>query len=94
MSSMQAGDTFIMGDGGHLWVVISDPAKHDGTFIIVNLKTTVPIRTCQQCGHTWAARLRDGKPIYPLKCPSRKCSNPWYWDKPRRGEKVTSVVKI
>jgi hypothetical protein len=34
---MQIGDTFYWGDGGHLWVVISDPAQHAGEFIIVNL---------------------------------------------------------
>jgi hypothetical protein len=33
---MQLGDTFIMGEGGHLWVVISDPSTHP-EFIIVNV---------------------------------------------------------
>lgn len=36
MSSMQLGDTFVM---THLWVVLSDPAKHSGHFIIANLTT-------------------------------------------------------
>jgi hypothetical protein len=33
---MQLGDTFIMGEGGHLWVVISDPSARP-EFIIVNV---------------------------------------------------------
>jgi hypothetical protein len=36
---MQYGDTFVMGVGGHLWIVISDPAKHSGNFVIANLTT-------------------------------------------------------
>ena len=36
MSSMQLGDTFVI---EHLWIVISDPAKHAEKFIIVNLTT-------------------------------------------------------
>jgi hypothetical protein len=31
---MQLGDTFVI---RHLWIVISDPAKHSDKFIIVNL---------------------------------------------------------
>jgi hypothetical protein len=40
---MQPGDTFLMPCPGyspresHLWIVISDPAKHGGIFIIVNV---------------------------------------------------------
>jgi len=34
---MQLGDTFVMGQGGHLWIVISDPSTHSGEFIIVNI---------------------------------------------------------
>lgn len=33
---MVLGDTFIMGERGHLWVVISDPSAHS-EFIIVNV---------------------------------------------------------
>src|SRR5712664_1838063 len=36
---MQLGDTFILGQGGHLWIVISDPARNAGNFIIANLTT-------------------------------------------------------
>jgi hypothetical protein len=38
---MQCGDTFVLGDGGHLWIVISDPVKHAGNFVIANLTTDV-----------------------------------------------------
>ena len=33
------GDSFVIGQGGHLWVVISDPTQHNGEYIIVNLTT-------------------------------------------------------
>lgn len=40
MSSMQLGDTFLFNVGkAHLWIVVSDPFKHAGSFIIVNLTT-------------------------------------------------------
>lgn len=35
--AIQIGDTFYWKDGGHLWVVISDPSLHCGEFVIVNL---------------------------------------------------------
>jgi hypothetical protein len=38
---MQIGETFVMGEGGHLWIVISDPIKHANEFIIVNITTKV-----------------------------------------------------
>jgi hypothetical protein len=34
---IQMGDTFVMGLGGHLWIVLSDPAKNCGNFIMANL---------------------------------------------------------
>jgi len=38
---MQQGDTFLMGNPGgrtkHLWMILSDPLKHGGAFVIVNL---------------------------------------------------------
>lgn len=37
-------------------------------------------RTCKQCGHTWTLR-GDNE---PMKCPNRKCSNPFYWNRPRQ----------
>jgi hypothetical protein len=54
---MQLGDTFILGQGGHLWIVISDPAKHAGKFVIVNLTTDV-FRAGKDCelnpgDHQW-----------------------------------------
>ena len=54
---MQLGDTFILGQGGHLWIVISDPGKHAGKFIIVNLTTDV-FRAGKDCelnpgDHQW-----------------------------------------
>jgi hypothetical protein len=40
---MQIGDAFLMPIPGqaskHLWLVISDPAQHGGTFIIANITT-------------------------------------------------------
>lgn len=39
--AIQLGDTFVLGLGGHLWVVISDPCKHAGDFVIVNITTDV-----------------------------------------------------
>jgi len=46
-----------MGQGGHLWVVISDPAQHDGEYIIANL-TTDQFRAGKDCelnpgDHPW-----------------------------------------
>jgi hypothetical protein len=55
--SMQLGDTFVLGAGGHLWIVISDSTKHGGHFIIVNLTTDV-FRAGTECvlnpgDHPW-----------------------------------------
>lgn len=57
MGSIQLGDTFVLGYGGHLWVVISDPAKNCGAFVIVNL-TTNSFRAGNDCvldvdDHPW-----------------------------------------
>jgi hypothetical protein len=57
---MQAGDTFLLGEGSHLWIVISDPAKHAGHFIIVNLTTDV-FRAGKDCelnpgDHEWISK--------------------------------------
>ena len=42
---MKLGDTFLMRTPGHsldhLWIVISNPSTHNGTFVIVNLTTDV-----------------------------------------------------
>jgi hypothetical protein len=56
---MQFGDTFVMGVGGHLWIVVSDPAKHSGHFVIANL-TKDEYRTGKECelnkgDHGWIA---------------------------------------
>jgi hypothetical protein len=45
---MQLGDTFVMGQGGHLWIVISDPACNSGEFIIVNITTDLS-RAGKEC---------------------------------------------
>jgi hypothetical protein len=55
--AIQCGDAFILGLGGHLWVVISEPVKHAGHFVIVNLTTDV-FRAGTECelmpgDHQW-----------------------------------------
>ena len=62
---MNLGDTFLMSvppnfDCDHLFIVISDPALHQGTFIIVNL-TTDQFRSGNECiltigDHPWITR--------------------------------------
>ena len=54
---MQIGDTYLWRDGGHLWVVISDPNLHGGEFIAVNLTKDV-FRAGKECelnigDHRW-----------------------------------------
>jgi translation initiation factor IF-2 len=44
----QRGDSFVIGQGGHLWIVISDPSQHNGEYIIVNL-TTDEFRAGKDC---------------------------------------------
>ena len=39
MESIHLGDTFTLTPGGHLWIVLSDPDKNCGKFVIVNLTT-------------------------------------------------------
>jgi translation initiation factor IF-2 len=53
----QIGDSFVIGTGGHLWIVISDPTQHNGEYIIVNL-TTDEFRAGNDCelnpgDHQW-----------------------------------------
>lgn len=49
---MDCGDVFLMGTVGgqtkHWWIIISDPKKHGGTFVIVNI-TTDAKRTDKSC---------------------------------------------
>jgi hypothetical protein len=61
---MKLGDTFLMRTPGysvdHLWIVISDPSLHSGTFIIVNLTTDVA-RASADCElipgcHPWVVK--------------------------------------
>jgi hypothetical protein len=59
---MKLGDAFLMSvppdfDREHLWFVISDPSKHDGHFIIVNVTTDIH-RAGNECvlgpgDHNW-----------------------------------------
>jgi|SRR5271157_1402856 len=44
---MQLGETFVMGTGGHLWIVISDPVAHPEC-IIVNITSDV-FRAGKEC---------------------------------------------
>jgi hypothetical protein len=46
--AVQIGDTFLLGQGSHLWIVISDPAQNNGEFVIVNL-TTDAFRAGKDC---------------------------------------------
>lgn len=55
--AVQIGDTFLFGQGGHLWVVISDPARNNGEYVIANLTTDV-FRAGKECeldveDHQW-----------------------------------------
>ena len=44
---MEAGDTFRYGQGGHLWVVVSEPATDPAHVVIVNMTTDRGIdRSC------------------------------------------------
>lgn len=61
---MRLGDTFLMPiptqDCDHLWIVISDPETHGGTFIIVNV-TGDYFRAGKECvleakDHPWIAK--------------------------------------
>jgi hypothetical protein len=57
--AIQLGDTFYWKEGGHLWVVISDPAKNCGEFIAVNLTKDL-FRAGKDCelnvgDHKWIA---------------------------------------
>lgn len=49
---MQLGDSFLMPTPGHsfdhLWIVISDPKAHNGTFVIANL-TSDALRAGGEC---------------------------------------------
>ena len=48
MACVQLGDTFYWKEGGHLWIVISDPQAHGGEFIVVNL-TKDAFRAGKEC---------------------------------------------
>ncbi|MFZ0914467.1 MAG: hypothetical protein WBQ76_17420 [Candidatus Korobacteraceae bacterium] len=71
---LQLGDTFILGSGGHLWVAISDPSKHNGHSIIVNI-TTDSFRAGTECDldpgdHKWVKHksyvsFRDAQKVGP-----------------------------
>jgi len=55
--AIQISDTLIFGDSGHLWVVISDPTKHAGCSLIVNITSDV-FRAGKDCelnvgDHQW-----------------------------------------
>lgn len=54
---MQIGDTFYWSEGGHLWIVISDPNLNAGEFVAVNLTKDV-FRAGKECelvpgDHQW-----------------------------------------
>jgi hypothetical protein len=58
--AIQVGDTFYWKDGGHLWVVISDPHQHCGVFVTVNLTTDL-FRAGTDCeldvgSHRWVVK--------------------------------------
>jgi hypothetical protein len=45
---MQLGETFVMGEDGHLWVIISDPTMHNNESIMVNITSNV-FRAGREC---------------------------------------------
>jgi hypothetical protein len=60
LASIQIGDTLLFAPDGHLWVVISDSAKHAGHFIIVNVTSDV-FRAGRECelnigDHQWITK--------------------------------------
>jgi len=73
MSAIQIGDTFLI---QHLWIVISDPTKNSGSFLIVNL-TTDKLRAGGTCelrrgDHEWITKtcyvsFGDAREVDPEK---------------------------
>lgn len=74
--TVQPGDTFLLGQGSHLWIVISDPAKHKGDFVIVNL-TSDQFRAGKECelnvgDHPWVKHksyvsFGDARRVTPIE---------------------------
>lgn len=65
-----------MGPGGHLWIVISEPTKHNGNFVIANL-TTDEYRAGNDCelnenDHGWIkckcfVNFGDAREVTPVE---------------------------
>lgn len=79
---MDLGDSFLMGsvrgDTKHLWIVISDPKKHAGAALIVNL-TTNSFRASSECplspgDHPWITA-----PCWASFSDARLISTPAQW---------------
>jgi len=71
---MQLGDTFILASG-HLWMVLSDPSAHAGSFVFANLTSDARRAgtDCElNCGdHPWVTKkcyvnFGDAKEVTPL----------------------------
>ncbi|MGA3334965.1 MAG: hypothetical protein ABSC62_12475 [Terracidiphilus sp.] len=74
---MQIGDTFYWNEGGHLWVVISDPNMHAGEFIAVNLTKDL-FRSGKDCellpsDHRWIKEKTYVSFGDALKINSKEC---------------------
>jgi hypothetical protein len=91
---MQKGDTFLMGSVGgkkkHLWILLSDLNKHQGTGIVVNL-TTDKDRSGGECSlgvgdHPWLTEecwVSYGDAM---------CLPPDKWPKIQQGVKMGLIV--
>jgi hypothetical protein len=74
--AVQIGDTFLFGEGSHLWIVISDPAQNHGDFVIVNL-TKNEFRAGKDCElnvgeHQWIKEkcyvsFGDARKVTPIE---------------------------
>jgi hypothetical protein len=47
--------------------------ESEGKFLVARINGRF-LAFCLQCGYAWHARSAT-----PVKCPNRKCTNPFYW---------------
>jgi len=87
--AIKIGDTFFWKDGGHLWVVISDPTIHAGEFVIVNL-TGNQSRAGKECilvvgDHKWMGPTEEANLSQQISAGTMKMHVPM---------SATTLVKI